>query len=88
MMEPSQDGSARIAPSPAQTWLLPYRSGVINQPPVQYKGAPLAPERGPGLGCFRFQLVVLAILVILTPISVVAGWLWRSAVSSRELGSP
>jgi hypothetical protein len=47
---------------------------VINPPPIQYKGAPLEPERGPGLGCFRFQLVVLAILVLLTPISVVAGW--------------
>jgi hypothetical protein len=47
---------------------------VINQPPIQYKGADLEPERGPGLGCFRFQLVVLAVLVILTPISVVAGW--------------
>jgi hypothetical protein len=47
---------------------------VINPPPIQYKGAPLEPDRGPGLGCFRFQLVVLAILVLLTPISVVAGW--------------
>jgi len=47
---------------------------VINQPPIQYKGADLEPERGPGLGCFRFQLVVLAALVILTPISVIAGW--------------
>ena len=47
---------------------------MINQPPIQYKGAPLEPERGPGLGCFRFQLVVLAVLVILTPISVIAGW--------------
>jgi hypothetical protein len=47
---------------------------VINQPPIQYKGADLEPERGPGLGCFRFQLVVLAVLVILTPISVIAGW--------------
>ncbi|HEY2888121.1 MAG TPA: hypothetical protein VGJ17_05865 [Candidatus Limnocylindrales bacterium] len=47
---------------------------MINQPPIQYKGADLEPERGPGLGCFRFQLVVLVILVILTPISVVAGW--------------
>ena len=47
---------------------------MINQPPIQYKGADLEPDRGPGLGCFRFQLVVLAILVILTPISVVAGW--------------
>ena len=47
---------------------------MINPPPIQYKGAPLEPDRGPGLGCFRFQLVVLAILVLLTPISVVAGW--------------
>jgi hypothetical protein len=62
------------SPAPARRPSLPYRSGVINQPPVQYKGAPLEPERGPGLGCFRFQLVVLAVLVILTPISVVAGW--------------
>ena len=60
--------------APARSGSLPYRSGVINQPPIQYKGADLEPERGPGLGCFRFQLVVLAILVILTPISVVAGW--------------
>ena len=47
---------------------------MINQPPIQYKGADLEPERGPGLGCFRFQLAVLAVLVILTPISVFAGW--------------
>ncbi len=47
---------------------------MINQPPIQYKGSDLEPERGPGLGCFRFQLVVLAVLVILTPISVVASW--------------
>ena len=48
--------------------------GSINRPPIQYKGADLEPERGPGLGCFRFQLIVLGALVILTPISVVAGW--------------
>jgi hypothetical protein len=41
---------------------------------IQYKGADLEPARGPGLGCFRFQLVLLAILVVLTPISVYAGW--------------
>ena len=60
--------------APARSRRLPYGSGVINQPPIQYKGADLEPERGPGLGCFRFQLAVLLILVILTPISVVAGW--------------
>jgi hypothetical protein len=41
---------------------------------VQYKGAALEAERGPGLGCFRFQLVVLVVLLILTPIGVNAGW--------------
>jgi hypothetical protein len=47
---------------------------------VQYKGEPLDAARGPGLGCFRFQLIVLAILVFLTPFSVVWGWPdWASA---------
>lgn len=53
---------------------------VINQPPVQYKGADLDPERGPGLGCFRFQLVVLAVFVVLTPLTVV--WQWPSWISA------
>jgi hypothetical protein len=48
--------------------------------PVQYKGAPLDSERGPGLGCFRFQLVVLVILIVLTPLSVFWDWpTWLSA---------
>ena len=48
--------------------------------PVQYKGDDLAPERGPGLGCFRIQLVVLVFLVVLTPLSVV--WQWPAGVSA------
>jgi hypothetical protein len=49
----------------------PHRpSGAINQGPVEYKGQPLDAERGPGLGCFRIQLVVLVILILLTPLSV------------------
>jgi hypothetical protein len=42
--------------------------------PVQYRGADLEPERGPGLGCFRFQLAVLIVFVILTPLSAIWGW--------------
>lgn len=42
--------------------------------PVRYKGEPLDAERGPGLGCFRFQLAVLAVLVVLTPLSAAWGW--------------
>jgi hypothetical protein len=48
--------------------------------PVDYKGEPLDSERGPGLGCFRFQLVVLAVSIILTPLSVV--WQWPTAISA------
>jgi len=48
--------------------------------PVHYKGEPLDAGRGPGLGCFRFQLVVLAVLIVLTPLSV--AWRWPFAVSA------
>jgi hypothetical protein len=51
--------------------------------PVQYRGGDLEPERGPGLGCFRFQLVVLAIFIVLAPLSV--GWGWPPAVSAALL---
>jgi hypothetical protein len=48
--------------------------------PVQYKGADLDAERGPGLGCFWFQVGVLVFFVILTPLSV--AWHWPDAVSA------
>jgi len=48
--------------------------------PVDYKGEPLDAERGPGLGCFRFQMVVLVVLLVLTPLSV--AWNWPAAVSA------
>ena len=51
--------------------------------PVQYRGEPLDAERGPGLGCFRFQLAVLAVLVVLTPLSV--AWEWPAWVSAALL---
>lgn len=51
--------------------------------PVQYKGADLEPERGPGLGCFRFQLIVLVVFIVLTPLSV--SWNWPFVVSAALL---
>jgi hypothetical protein len=56
--------------------------GAVTSPePIQYKGDELQAERGPGLGCFRFQLIVLAIFIVLTPLSVLWGWPdWLSAV--------
>lgn len=50
----------------------PERSTPVR--PVEYKGEPLDAERGPGLGCFRFQLVLLLVLIIATPISVALEW--------------
>jgi hypothetical protein len=50
---------------------------------VQYKGAPLDAEKGPGLGCFWSQLVVLGILIVLTPLSV--AWNWPVFVSGALL---
>ena len=52
---------ARGPPSPDR----PVRSST--------KGRDLEAERGPGLGCFQFQLVLLVVLIVLTPISVYAG---------------
>ena len=51
--------------------------------PVQYKGDELEAARGPGLGCFRFQVVVLVVFIVLTPLSVV--WQWPSAISAALL---
>jgi hypothetical protein len=56
---------------------------TLNPKPVQYKGDDLDPERGPGLGCFRFQLIVLGIFIVLTPLSVV--WQWPDGVSAALL---
>ncbi|HEY7968375.1 MAG TPA: hypothetical protein VID95_00180 [Candidatus Limnocylindrales bacterium] len=53
---------------------------MINQPPVQYKGEDLEPERGPGLGCFRFQVGLLVFFIVLTPLTVV--WNWPTWVST------
>jgi hypothetical protein len=51
--------------------------------PVQYKGADLDAQRGPGLGCFRFQFAILIVFIVLTPLSVV--WKWPEAVSAGLL---
>ena len=41
---------------------------------VEYKGAPLDAAKGPGLGCFWIQVVVLVVAVVLAPLS--AAWNW------------
>jgi hypothetical protein len=56
-----------------------------SQRPIEYKGEPLDAERGPGLGCFRFQLVVLVVFIILTPLTV--AWDWPTWISVALLGA-
>jgi hypothetical protein len=56
---------------------------VTSPGPIQYKGEPLEADRGPGLGCFRFQLIVLAGAIVLTPLSVV--WRWPDWLSAALL---
>jgi hypothetical protein len=49
----------------------PQDTGPVR--PVRYKGAPLEADRGPGLGCFRFQLILLIVLIVLAPLSAWLG---------------
>jgi hypothetical protein len=51
-------------------------------PPI-YKGEPLDPDRGPGLGCFWLQVIVLGVLLVLTPLTV--AWAWDPAISAALL---
>lgn len=79
--DPIPEPSTGPVPDPTADPTPPRRPRATG--PVQYRGGDLEPERGPGLGCFRFQLVVLAIFVVLTPLSV--SWGWPSVVSAALL---
>jgi hypothetical protein len=63
----------------------PPRRSRPDTGPVQYKGDDLEAERGPGLGCFRFQVAILVFFIFLTPLSVV--WNWPPIVSTILLFS-
>ena len=75
--------SRGVPPRVPSVHAIPFPLVTINQGPIQYKGEDLEPERGPGLGCFRFQLIVLALFIVLTPLSV--AWNWPSAISAALL---
>lgn len=59
-----RDGNGRPAPATSRS----RRGGPL------YKGEPLEPARGPGLGCFWFQVALLAVFVVLTPLAVANDW--------------
>jgi len=71
------------APAPNAPASSGPASGPRGAPTVNYKGEPLEAARGPGLGCFWIQAVVLGLFVILTPLSV--AWDWPVSVSAGLL---
>ena len=63
---PGSGGGARPAPKPA---------GPL------YKGEPLAADRGPGLGCFWAQVIVLVAVLLLIPFGVDNHWpIWSTGL--------
>jgi hypothetical protein len=72
---PAPEAPAPAAPAPeAPAPFAPEAGSRGAARPIQYKGSDLDAERGPGLGCFWFQVAILAFLVILTPVTVSLGW--------------
>ncbi|HXX60077.1 MAG TPA: hypothetical protein VEI48_02170 [Candidatus Sulfotelmatobacter sp.] len=64
-------------PSPATT---PATPATAPASPL-YKGEPLDAERGPGLGCFWAQAVVLVVVLLLIPLGVNAQWpIWATGL--------
>jgi hypothetical protein len=59
-------GSLHAAHPPSSADVRPHRP--------DYKGAELDPERGPGLGCFWFQMIVLGFFIVLIPIGLNLNW--------------
>jgi hypothetical protein len=74
--DPTADGHhAAAGPGPTPAGPKPSSAAPRPSPATPlYKGEPLDAERGPGLGCFWSQVVVLAVLVVLTPVGVVNAW--------------
>jgi hypothetical protein len=66
-------GGLSTARTPAAAATPPPRGGSGSAMP-EYKGDELDAERGPGLGCFWFQVVLLVFFIILTPLTVELQW--------------
>lgn len=72
-------------PQPAPAVDPPTGGRPTTRPGVDYKGAPLDAEKGPGLGCFWLQVVVLVVVMFLAPLS--AAWEWPVPITIVLLAS-
>ena len=70
------DRPRHAGPPPLRSRAVSHEPETPRAPPgrPQYKGEPLDADRGPGLGCFWTQAVVLAILLVVTPAGALNGW--------------
>lgn len=62
------------APTPGPSLQRPASSADTRPRRPEYRGAELDPERGPGLGCFWFQVIVLGFFIVLIPIGLNLNW--------------
>jgi hypothetical protein len=60
-------------PLPPPTRREPSSADIRPRRP-EYRGEELDPERGPGLGCFWFQVIVLAFFVVIIPVGLNLNW--------------
>jgi hypothetical protein len=72
-------------PQPAPGNGTPTGGRPTARPGVDYKGAPLDAEKGPGLGCFWLQIVVLVVVMFLAPLS--AAWEWPVPITIMLLAT-
>lgn len=74
------------APLQGEAAAAPEEPGVEAAPATPpasplYKGEPLEADRGPGLGCFWTQAVVLVVVLLLIPVGVNAHWpIWATGL--------
>jgi len=79
---PPDRGAPADRGTPADRGAEPGRDDTSDRPTVrgvEYRGEPLDAAKGPGLGCFWLQIVVLVVVMILTPLS--AAWEWPIIVT-------
>ncbi len=74
---PQRDPAPRPDPDPDRRDPAPDRppsSARIRTRRPDYRGEELDPERGPGLGCFWFQVIVLGFFFVLIPVGLNLSW--------------
>lgn len=72
---PPDVGASLVAPATSRSsrGRRPSSADIRPHRP-EYRGEELDPARGPGLGCFWFQAIILAFFLVLIPIGVNLNW--------------